>query len=119
MRVVFLPPVPLNAIPGQDILLIVKRRPLEEVKKTIDALVRQGARIECYIRHESTVRVLNQALGLDLKPSNALYRYQEGDVLIVVGLKKPVRGQEVADVTIDDLDIAIVSVVTEESGRQG
>ena len=63
-----------------------------------------------YIRHPSTVRILNEVLGLDLQPSSELYQYQQGDIVIVVGLRRPVRGQEV-EVTVNDLDIAIISIV--------
>ena len=87
--------------------------PLEEVKEFIDYAKEKGDEILCFIRHESTVSVLNKVFGLNLKPSNELYQYREGDVLVVVGLKKPIRGHEV-HVTIADLDIAMVSVIREE-----
>ena len=63
-----------------------------------------------YIRHPSTVRILNEVLGLDLQPSTSLYQYQPGDIIIVVGLRRPVRGQEV-EVRPEDLDVAIVEKV--------
>jgi len=58
---------------------------------------------------EVTVKLLSQLLGKELTPNSGLYTWQEGDILIVVGLKRPVRGQEM-QVTIDDLDLVMVRV---------
>jgi hypothetical protein len=35
--------------------------------------------------------------------------WREDDILVVVGLKKPVRGQEV-EVSVEDLDLVVVRV---------
>ncbi len=108
-RLVFVPPVPLNAFPYKRFDLVVKRVTIGEIKREVEFAKEAGVPIENYIRHESTVRVLNEALGLDLKPSSALYQHKYGDTIIVVGLKKPVRGQEV-QVSLEDLDLAIIQV---------
>jgi len=108
-RLVFVPPIPLSAFPFRSFVLVVFRIDLEELKRIVEMYRKEGYHIECYIRHASTVQVLNDVLGLNLKPSSALYQYQDGDQLIVVGLKKPVRGQEV-QVSVEDLDIAHVIV---------
>jgi Domain of unknown function (DUF1874). len=62
-----------------------------------------------YVRHESTVKLLSQVLGKDLVPNAGLYRWSEGDILVVVGLKKPVRGQEL-QITLEDLDLVLCKV---------
>jgi hypothetical protein len=53
--------------------------------------------------------MLSEILGKQLTPSAELYMWREGDVLVVVGLKKPVRGQEV-EVSVEDLDFVVVRV---------
>ena len=109
-RLVFVPPLPLNAIKKSTFVMLVQRRSIEFIKILIDYAKEQKMPIECYIRHESTVKLLNEVLGLDLKPSNALYEYRDGDILVMVGLKKPVRGAEVTDVKLEDLDIALAFI---------
>ena len=57
--------------------------------------------------------MLSEILGKQLTPSTELYVWREDDILVVVGLKKPVRGQEV-EVSVEDLDLVVVRVF---SGR--
>ncbi|RLG84700.1 MAG: hypothetical protein DRO39_07245 [Thermoprotei archaeon] len=109
-RLIFAPPLPLNAFQGKTISIKVRRLSIEELRHLVEQYKQQGVEIMNYIRHPSTVRILNEVLGLDLQPSSELYQYQQGDIVIVVGLRRPVRGQEV-EVTVNDLDIAIISIV--------
>ena len=112
-RIVFAPPIPISAIPYKKFLLQVERKSINEIRSMINLFKGMGYNIECYIRHTSTVDILNKALGLDLKPSSELYSYKDGDILVVVGLKNPVRGKEVKVSSVDDLDIAVVYVVSQ------
>ena len=109
-RLVFAPPLPLNAFPYNNFTISIRRIGVDELKQLVDRCRQQGAEVRCYIRHPSTVRLLNQLLGLNLEPSAELYQYQHGDIIVVIGLKKPVRGHEV-EVTVNDLDIALIEIV--------
>jgi hypothetical protein len=104
-RAVMLNALPLNAIKYDEFIIKCKRVTLDAIK----FIVKRSEVIENYIRHESTVKLLNNVLGLDLKPSSGLYEHQPLDIMIVVTLKKPVRGQEVS-VREEDLDILICRV---------
>jgi len=81
-------------------------------RSSIEALadiIKHSEVVENYIRHESTVKLLSKLLGIDLKPSSGLYEYRSGDILLIVTLKKPARGQEV-EVKIEDLEYYICVV---------
>jgi hypothetical protein len=111
-RVVLLNALPLNAIPEHANFFDIACK-----RTTIDAVVdiiKHSEAVENYIRHESTVRLLSKLLNIELKPSSELYRYRNGDTLIIVSLKKPIRGQEV-EVREEDLEyfMCIVSAITE------
>jgi Domain of unknown function (DUF1874). len=64
----------------------------------------RDAEVVNYVRHESTVRLLSQVLNRELVPNTGLYQWREGDELVIIGLRRPVRGQEV-EVRPEDLDI--------------
>jgi hypothetical protein len=104
-RVVLLNALPLNAIKYDNFIIKCSRATLDAIK----FIVKHSSSLENYIRHESTIRLLNNVLGLDLKPSSGLYEHQPLDVMIVVSLKRPIRGQEV-EVREEDLDIFICGV---------
>jgi len=98
-RYVFLNSLPLNIFKKPVFnLFVTKIKP--EILKQVSHLFKNAA---CYIRHESTVKILNKELGLNLKPCNELYEYKDGDTLIIVSLKKPIRGKEVEELSLKDL----------------
>jgi Domain of unknown function (DUF1874). len=105
-RIVFLNALPVNAIPYVTFNIYCKRVALN----VIQDLVLTAKTIENYIRHEGTVNTLNRVLGLDLKPSTAIYQHRHGDVLVIVTLKTPARGVEVREVDIRDLDVMICTI---------
>jgi Domain of unknown function (DUF1874). len=82
-----------------ELTIYYKRISLEELKE-----LAKDSEVLNYVRHESTVRLLSQILNKDLAPNPGIYTWQEDDILIIVGLKKPVRGQEV-QVSVEDLDL--------------
>jgi len=111
-RVVFLPSVPLSAISHTSFTVVYRRVSLEKLKNLLKYACGEGYKdcvFECYIRHESTVKLLNEILGLNLKPSADLYTFSDEDAVVVVSLKMPTRGAE-AEVKPDDLDVAVVDV---------
>jgi len=110
-RIVFLPPFPANAVPFQTFEAVFRRTTIERLKKLLSYYCREkSCEFVSYIRHEATVRLLSEALGIQLKPSSDLYKYQSGDYIILVGLRKPQRGTEVSDIKTDDLDIMLVDI---------
>jgi len=110
-RIVFLPPFPINAFDYQSFEAVFRRTSLERLKKLVEyACNKERCEFVSYIRHEATVKLLSDYLGVQLKPSSDLYKYSSGDVIVLIGLKRPVRGSEVTDLKPDDLDIILVDV---------
>ena len=108
MRCVLLNAMPLNAVPFEAFTLNVRKVSATELKQ----LVQLCSELQNFVRHEATAKLLSSLLSVNLTPSAGLYRYQGGDKLIVVSLKTPVRGQEVASLGISDLEIYVVDVNT-------
>jgi len=108
-RLVFLNALPLNAFSFDEFSLHVSRVGIDLLKIMIKIAREENNDIVNYIRHPATVQLLNSILGLQLQPRPELYVYAPGDKIIVVTLKKPVRGQEV-DVRPDDLDLFFVGL---------
>jgi hypothetical protein len=99
-RLVFLNALPLNSIPKRAFSInCVRISPFD-----IHQFVAESKEIVNYIRHEGTTRLLSSLIGNEIKPSAALYSYQPGDQLLIITLKKPVRGQEATEVNVDDID---------------
>jgi len=111
-RIVFLNALPLNAFPideGEEVLFSIAKESYVSLRGLIKDHARAGIPVECYIRHPSTVHVINKLFNLNLKPSSELYSYREGDKIIVVSLKKPIRGKEV-EVKPEDIEFYIVTL---------
>jgi len=105
-RLVLLNALPLNMFGDvKRVSMVVERIGIDDLKR----LVRIHRDVACYIRHASTVKVLSDALGIELRISNSVYRYAVGDDIVVVTLKRPVRGQEV-EVSISDLELFRVRI---------
>jgi len=115
VRLVFLNALPVNAFKSPPLppkfTLHVYNISIHVLKSVIDDMVKPwGIPIVNYIRHEGTVRYLNEKLSLNLQPNAGVYGYQKGDGLIIVVLKKPERGREVTEIKDEDLDIYYVEV---------
>jgi len=108
MRVVLLNALPLNAFPYDHFAIQVHRASFTLVKNVVYAVARVS--VECFIRHEATVKLLEKVLGLELKPSSGLYQHQPDDIIFVITLKKPVRGAEVTELKEDDVEVFEVIV---------
>jgi len=109
MRIVFLNALPLNAIPLNTFMIYCTRN-MDRIKFFVDT----ASEIESYIRHESTLKIINELFKTNLKSSSGLYTYQRDDKLIIVTLKKPIRGVEMETVKPEDLDITLCFIKTIE-----
>jgi hypothetical protein len=107
MRLVLLNAFPLSAFPYDTFTALFRRVTVEELARD----VAQTSEVLCYIRHPATVLALQSVLNVPLRPSSELYRYAEGDVIYVVTLRVPQRGQEITEVRLEDLDVVKVIVV--------
>jgi len=76
---------------------------LREVLQSVDEII-------SYIRHAATVELISRAVGRQLQPSNGVYNYVDGDIIIVAVLTTPSRGQEVTQLTEEDIAIYEVTV---------
>jgi Domain of unknown function (DUF1874). len=102
-RVILLNALPVQAFKHTYFTITCKRTSLEAVKD----IVLSASVLENYIRHEATIRALNEAFNLSLTPNPGLYEYRDGDVLVIVTLKKPQRGVEAEQLTTSDLDFVL------------
>jgi hypothetical protein len=108
-RIVFLNALPLNAFPKKKIRLLVEPLDLGLLRFAVEEGTRLGYAVEHYIRHPATLELL-QELGVPVSaPSSGLYRYEEGDIIIVVTLKAPLRGAEQRYVSIEDIEVFSVT----------
>jgi hypothetical protein len=103
-RVVLVGGVAPSMFNQNELTMYYRRISLDELRDLV-----KDANVVNYVRHESTVKFLSQALNRSLQPNPGLYQWGEGDDLVIVGLKKPIRGQEM-QVTADDLDLVLVRV---------
>jgi hypothetical protein len=109
-RIVLLNALPLNAFPilqDRQFEITGEVVALDELIVVLKFAQHYNIRIENYIRHEPTVKLLSQLTGVELKPESGLYSYSEGDEIYIITLRKPVRGQEV-EVKPEDLLIVRV-----------
>jgi hypothetical protein len=106
-RTVLLNALPLNAIPFSVFSVACKKT----APTAIADVVARSEAVENYVRHESTVKLLSRLLNVDLKPSSGLYEYKNSDVLVIVTLKKPQRGQEI-EAREEDLDYLLCTVIS-------
>ncbi len=81
-----------------------RRLSIEEVRELL-----QGNNVENYIRHQGTIQAL-QSAGIQLGAPNNVYIYRPGDVIIMIVLASPQRGQEVTAPRLEDLMFYLVSV---------
>ena len=111
-RVIFLNALPLNSLPRRHIQVDILPVSLQELAQWINRRLQEGYVVEHYIRHAATIATL-RSLGIPLneQPNSGLYTYQPNDILVVVTLRNPPRGQEVQQVNISDLEAWIVAVL--------
>jgi len=112
-RIVFLNAMPLNSLPRSHIRLdVLPVSNINELATWTQRRLREGWQLIHYIRHPATIQALRQ-LGIPLpeQPNSGLYTYDAGDIIVVVSLRSPTRGQEVQQVRPEDLETWIVTVL--------
>jgi hypothetical protein len=110
--VIVLNALPLNALPRRHLSLDVLPISINELAQWINRRLQEGWQLVHYIRHPATIQVLRQAgIPLSETPSSNLYQYIHGDIIIVVTLKTPQRGQEATQVSLQDLEAWVVTVL--------
>jgi hypothetical protein len=83
----------------------------QRLQEELGQLGPAAARHVHYVRHPATLALLRQHFPeLPETPSTGLYTYQPGDIMVIVTLRSPARGQEVATVRPEDLDIIVARV---------
>ncbi len=111
-RIIFLNALPLNALPRSHLRLDVLPVSLQDLATWAQRRLAEGYVIEHYIRHSATIAALRAAgIPLSEQPNSGLYQYQHGDVIVVVTLRTPQRGQEQTQVSVNDLETWIVTVL--------
>jgi hypothetical protein len=110
--VVFLNAMPMNSLPRRHLQLDVLPVSLNELQQWVQRRLQEGYTIQHYIRHPATIQVLRQ-LGIPLseQPNSGLYTYRPGDILVIVTLRAPQRGQEQQQISPQDLESWIVAVL--------
>jgi len=112
-RLVFLNALPLNALPRAHLELdVLPVSNINELATWVQRRLAEGFQLVHYIRHPATIQALRQ-LGIPLPetPNSGLYSYDAGDIIVVVSLRAPQRGQEVQQVRPEDLETWIVTVL--------
>ncbi len=110
-QIVFLSALPLNSLPRSVLNITITPVSLRDLADWVKRKAAQGYAIVHYIRHGATIATLRSlGIPLDEQPNSGLYRYQQGDIVVVVSLRTPPRGQDVAEVSINDLEAWVVFV---------
>jgi len=113
---VFLNALPLNAIPYNEYTVVVKKYTFDQLLNDFKIYSKHyNITATSYIRHPTTVKVLNEVLSevsVAVTINQGLYEYRESDIVYVITLKqqKVERGKEVTELTKDDLDIYSVMI---------
>ena len=97
----------LNAmvVPRRPMVIVSSPTDLENVK----ALVNSAERIESYIGHESTAKLLSDLLGTSVPVNRGEYIPEKGDIAVVVRLKRRLQApQDLKDIKPEDLELHVV-----------
>jgi hypothetical protein len=105
-RLIILNALPLNIFPRAPIRLRIV--PIDDLR-TI-ATIATNAQIVHFVRHPATLNLLRTLIPSLSEPNAGIYRYQDGDLLIIIVLRTPQRGQELQNVTLTDLEAWLVEV---------
>jgi len=110
-RIVILNALPLNALPRAHLRVDILPVSISELAGWVQRRVAEGYEVIHFIRHPATVQAL-RSIGIPLsEPNVGLYSYSHGDIIVVVTLRNPTRGQEVAQVSVSDLEAWVVAVL--------
>jgi len=111
-RVVLLNALPLNALPRSHLRIDVIPVAINDLVAWSQRRAAEGYELVHFIRHPATIQAL-MSVGIPLSEAtnSGLYTYQPGDIIVVVSLRNPPRGQEVQQVSISDLEAWVVAVL--------
>ena len=111
-RIIILNALPLNALPRSHLRLDTLPVSISDLAVWTQRRLQEGYEIVHFIRHQATIATLRAAgIPLSETPNVGLYQYQHGDVVVVVTLRAPQRGQEQQQVNISELEAWIVMVL--------
>jgi len=112
-RIVVTNALSLSMFTKQYMALYIVRTSLKSLPNFVKTVTRHtSVEFTHYIRHKATLEVVRKYLPqLSPEPNTDTYTYKPGDIIIVVALKTPQRGQEVQQINEDDLDVALIEVV--------
>jgi hypothetical protein len=78
----------------------------------VKALVKIAERVESYIGHDSTAKLLSKVLGIDVAVNRAMYTPEMGDIAVVVKLKKRLeKPEDIKNVRAEDVEFLVVNYV--------
>jgi hypothetical protein len=110
-RIIFLNALPLNALPRRHVQLDILPVAITELAQWVQRRVAEGYEVVHFIRHPATIQTLRAAgITLSEQPNAGLYQYAPNDIIVVVSLRTPQRGQEQTQVSISDLEAWIVTL---------
>ena len=111
-RVVLLNALPLNALPRSHLRLDVIPVAINDLVAWAQRRAAEGYELVHFIRHPATIQAL-RSVGIPLseQPNAGLYQYSHGDIIVVVTLRAPQRGQEQTQVSPQDLETWVVAVL--------
>jgi hypothetical protein len=76
-------------------------------------LIKRTEKIESYIGHEATAKLLSQLFGREIPMNRAMYIPKNGDLAIVVRLKKRLeKPEDVKNVKPEDIEFLLVRYYT-------
>jgi len=85
---------------------------INDLATWIQRRLQEGYEVIHYVRHPATIAALRAAgIPLSEQPNSGLYSYSHGDAIVVVSLRAPARGQEQQQVSPQDLEAWIVTVL--------
>jgi len=84
----------------------------EEFAQYLKFYAQKKAEIQNYIKYTEIVMLINKLAGLELQPNDDIYKYNAGDVVFVVTMKKKIifKKETIEEVSEDDLNFYKVTV---------
>mgnify|MGYP001626506756 FL=1 len=106
-RFVILNGLPLNAFPFPSFSLRVVKTNLEEIKRIRDMyeVDNEEYRFANYVRHSGTLKLLSEKLDINFEANAGLYQYEPNDIIYVITLNTPQRGQEKTEISENDISV--------------
>jgi hypothetical protein len=93
-------------LPKRPMIVVTLPTNPENVKRVVS----KAKRVESYIGHESTAKLLSDILGINVAVNRGEYVPEKGDIAVVVRLRKRLeRPGDIKDVKLEDLEFHIVS----------